>query len=74
MQLVEQGKLKLDESVYDILPELKDIKCLDEQGKLVPKEGDIVRLTHLLASSAADEEDPETSPHPHSWLRIQLLQ
>lgn len=43
MQLVEQGKLKLDEPVYDILPELKDIKCLDEQGKLVPKEGDIVR-------------------------------
>ena len=44
MQLVEQGKLSLDKPVYDILPELKDVKCLDEQGKLVPRKGDIVGL------------------------------
>lgn len=39
MQLVEQGRLSLDdaEQIEDICPELKDIKVLQEDGRLVDK-------------------------------------
>lgn len=39
MQLVEQGKLSLDdvEQVERLSPELRDVKVLQEDGKLVPK-------------------------------------
>ena len=53
MQLVEQGKLKLDdsESVYKLCPELKAVKVLQDDGKLVEKEKDIT-LRMLLSHTA----------------------
>lgn len=52
MQLVEQGKLALDDAklVEKIALELKDVKVIDN-GKLVAKEGDIT-LRMLLAHTA----------------------
>ncbi|KAH9204932.1 beta-lactamase-type transpeptidase fold domain-containing protein [Leptodontidium sp. 2 PMI_412] len=43
MQLVEQGKIGLDDShaLYDIIPELKDKKVLQLDGTLVEKKRDI---------------------------------
>ncbi|KAK5141091.1 beta-lactamase/transpeptidase-like protein [Cryomyces antarcticus] len=53
MQLVEQGKLKLDDEKQceEILPELKNMKVLDESGKLVDKKGGIT-LRMLLDHTA----------------------
>ena len=50
MQLVEQGKLKLDDAgqVEDLCPELRDIQVLQPDGKLVPKKRGIT-LRMLLA-------------------------
>jgi CubicO group peptidase (beta-lactamase class C family) len=52
MQLVEQGKLALDDAklVEKIALELKDVK-VNDNGKLVAKEGDIT-LRMLLAHTA----------------------
>jgi CubicO group peptidase (beta-lactamase class C family) len=51
MQLVEQGKLQLDdgEQIEKLLPELKDLKVLQKDGKLVEKNKKItlrMLLTH----------------------------
>lgn len=51
MQLVEQGKLQLDdgEQIEKLLPELKDVKVLQKDGKLVEKNKKItlrMLLTH----------------------------
>lgn len=53
MQLVEQGKLKLDdvESVEKLCPELKAVKVLQEDGSLVDKERGIT-LRMLLSHTA----------------------
>lgn len=53
MQLVEQGKLSLDDPsvVYKLAPELEKVQCLDEQGKLVDRKGDIT-LRMLLSHTA----------------------
>ncbi|EON62562.1 beta-lactamase [Coniosporium apollinis CBS 100218] len=53
MQLVEQGKLSLDDpsAVYKLAPELEKVQCLDEQGKLVDRKGDIT-LRMLLSHTA----------------------
>jgi CubicO group peptidase (beta-lactamase class C family) len=53
MQLVEQGKLKLDdvESVEKLCPELKKVQVLQEDGKLVDKERGIT-LRMLLSHTA----------------------
>ena len=39
MQAVEQGKLKLDDSsqVYELCPELKKVKVLQDDGSLAEK-------------------------------------
>jgi CubicO group peptidase (beta-lactamase class C family) len=52
MQAVEQGKLKLDEhkQVYELCPEIKNAKVLQDDGKLVENEKDItlrMLLTHM---------------------------
>jgi len=53
MQLVEQGKLKLDDGaqVDEICPEIKNMKVIDEDGKLVDRKGEIT-LRMLLAHTA----------------------
>jgi CubicO group peptidase (beta-lactamase class C family) len=53
MQLVEQGKLKLDdvESIEKLCPELKEVKVLDDNGNLVDKEQGIT-LRMLLSHTA----------------------
>jgi CubicO group peptidase (beta-lactamase class C family) len=53
MQLVEQGKLSLDDPklVYTICPELEKVQVLDDNGKLVEREGDIT-LRMLLTHTA----------------------
>lgn len=50
MQLVEQGKLRLDDAsqVEELCPELKDVQVLQPDGKLVPKKGGIT-LRMLLS-------------------------
>ena len=53
MQAVEQGKLKLDDAqfVYQQCPELKNVKVLEESGKLVDKKTDIT-LRMLLSHTS----------------------
>lgn len=53
MQLVEQGKLKLDdhEQLYDIVPELKEKQVLNDDGTLVSKNKEIT-LRMLLSHTA----------------------
>lgn len=53
MQACEQGKLKLDDAqfVYEHVPELKNVKVLEEGGKLVDKKGDIT-LRMLLSHTS----------------------
>ena len=43
MQAVEQGKLKLDDAefVYKLVPELRDVKVLKEDGTLEDRKNDI---------------------------------
>jgi CubicO group peptidase (beta-lactamase class C family) len=49
--LVQQGKLKLDEPVYDILPELKGRHVLSENGRSKPHTNPIT-LRMLLSHTA----------------------
>lgn len=61
MQLVEQGKLELDNSdqVEKIAPELKDVKVLEKGGTLVEKRRGItlrMLLTHTGEFSMGDWE------------------
>ena len=53
MQLVEQGKLSLDDSqaVYKLCPELEKVKVLQDDGSLVDKEKEIT-LRMLLSHTA----------------------
>lgn len=53
MQLVEQGKLSLDdhEGLYKLCPELKEKQVLEEGGKLVPRKGEIT-IRNLLSHTA----------------------
>lgn len=53
MQLVEQGKLSLDdhEHLYGIVPELAKVQVLQEDGTLVPKNNEIT-LRMLLSHTA----------------------
>ena len=53
MQLVEQGKLDLDDhkQLYEIVPELEKMQVLEEDGKLVPKNKEIT-LRMLLSHTA----------------------
>ncbi|KAK4960873.1 hypothetical protein LTR66_012827 [Elasticomyces elasticus] len=58
MQLVEQGKLALDDSkqIFELIPELKDVKYLDEHMNLVERKGDFtlrMLLTHTAGYSYA---------------------
>lgn len=53
MQLVEQGKLSLDDhnALYKICPELKEKQVLEDSGKLVPRTSEIT-LRLLLSHTA----------------------
>jgi len=56
MQLVEQGKLHLDDGdeIEHLIPELRDVKVLQKDGKLVDKSKKItlrMLLTHTGTSS-----------------------
>lgn len=53
MQAAEQGKVKLDDAqfVYQQCPELKNVKVLEEGGKLVDKKNDIT-LRMLLSHTS----------------------
>ncbi|KAK5727606.1 hypothetical protein LTR15_003507 [Elasticomyces elasticus] len=53
MQAVEQGKLKLDDhnQVYELCPELKKVKVLQDDGTLVDKKNEIT-LRMLLSHTA----------------------
>ena len=53
MQLVEQGKIKLDDSqhLYEYCPELKNVKVLQDDGTLVERKKDIT-LRMLLTHTA----------------------
>ena len=55
MQLVEQGKLDLDDhkQLYKLCPELEKVQVLEEGGKLVNREGEITMrmlLSHVSRS------------------------
>lgn len=59
MQLVEQGKLSLDdaEQVEGLCPELKDVQVLQKDGKLVPKKRGItlrMLLSHTCESQVSE--------------------
>lgn len=53
MQAAEEGKVKLDDAqfVYEHVPELKNVKVLEESGKLVDKKNDIT-LRMLLSHTS----------------------
>lgn len=53
MQAAEQGKVKLDDAqfVYQQCPELKNVKVLEEGGKLVDRKNDIT-LRMLLSHTS----------------------
>lgn len=53
MQAVEQGKVKLDDAqfVYELCPELKEVKVLQKDGSLVEKKNDIT-LRMLLSHTS----------------------
>ena len=53
LQLVEQGKLSLDDSsiLYKWCPELEKVQVLEEDGKLVPKKSEIA-LRQLLTHTS----------------------
>lgn len=61
MQLVEQGKLHLDDGdeIERLLPELKDLKVIQKDGKIVQKNKQMtlrMLLTHTGTSSLSLEE------------------
>ncbi|KAI9660319.1 MAG: hypothetical protein M1821_009669 [Bathelium mastoideum] len=53
MQLVEQGRLSLDDAdrLYEVLPELANVKYLNDHGQLEPRKGEIT-LKMLLTHTA----------------------
>ena len=53
MQAVEQGKLRLDDAgqVGELCPELRAVKVIGDDGKLVEREGEIT-LRMLLSHMA----------------------
>jgi CubicO group peptidase (beta-lactamase class C family) len=78
MQLVEQGKLHLDDGdeTEELVPELKKTKVLQKDGSLVEKKRKITlrmllthtgtRPSHSLESLLVD--------HENSWLWVHILQ
>ena len=51
LQLVEQGKCKLDDPLYDYIPEYRDMQILQADGNLV-KAKNTITLRHLFTMSA----------------------
>lgn len=79
MQLVEKGLLALDDpaQVETLCPELKEIKVLQDDGKLVEKKRGIT--LRMLLSHTGEPNSRETKSHMltlcySSWIRIYLLQ
>jgi CubicO group peptidase (beta-lactamase class C family) len=78
MQLVEQGKLHLDDGdeVEKLVPELKDIKVLQKDGKLVQKNKKItlrMLLTHTGRCFHAGCSKQGLTQN-YSWFRVHILQ
>jgi CubicO group peptidase (beta-lactamase class C family) len=78
MQLVEQGQLHLDDGdeIEKLLPELKDIKVLQKDGKLVEKNKKItlrMLLTHTGRCWRADYSNQGLT-QMYSWFRVHVLQ
>jgi CubicO group peptidase (beta-lactamase class C family) len=77
MQLVEQGKLHLDDGdeVEKLVPELKDIKVLQKDGKLVQKNKKItlrMLLTHTGRCFRAGCSNQRLTQN-YSWFRVHIL-
>ena len=51
MQLVDQGKVELDQDLSELLPEMAEIPILKDDGKLVKPKNEIT-LRHLLTHTA----------------------
>ena len=51
MQLVEQGKIGLDDPLDDLMPEMTSIPILTKEGELV-KGSKSITLRHLLTHTA----------------------
>jgi CubicO group peptidase (beta-lactamase class C family) len=78
MQLVEQGKLHLDdgEEMEQLVPELKEIKVLQKDGSLVEKKRKITLRMLLSHTGTSDPYELELSllTIENSWLWILVLQ
>jgi CubicO group peptidase (beta-lactamase class C family) len=78
MQLVEQGKLHLDdgEEMEQLVPELKEIKVLQKDGSLVEKKRKITLRMLLSHTGTSDPYELEVSllTTENSWLWILVLQ
>ena len=77
MQLYEQGKFSLNDPVSKFLPELEDLKVLNEDGELEPV-STTMRMHHLLTHTAGfsygfsnDKVDVQYS-HPDLFLSENL--
>lgn len=77
MQLVEQGKLDLDDhkQLYKLCPELEKVKVLTDDGKLEDKEAEItlrMLLSHVSVLSSVSM--PNLTIFPDRRLRLRVLQ
>lgn len=77
MQLVEQGKLDLDDhkQLYKLCPELEKVKVLTDDGKLEDKEAEItlrMLLSHVSVLSSVLM--PNLTIFPDRRLRLRVLQ
>ena len=78
MQLVEQGKLALDDGdlIEKLCPELKVVQVLQDDGTLVPKKNQItlrMLLTHTC-TVIDDCGDENLVNQVNSWVWICILQ
>ncbi|KAL1793726.1 hypothetical protein ACET3X_008708 [Alternaria dauci] len=73
MQLVERGKVTLDEPVYRIIPELEDFKVLtgftDEGVPIEEKHKNPITLRHLLTHSSGLVYEDMGHPKAAAWLK-----
>ena len=71
LQLVDRGLLSLDGPASDVLPELADLKVLDDSGKLRSAVGDVT-LRQLLTHTSGFSY-PFTSPALTGYLKANGL-
>ncbi|KAF2115080.1 beta-lactamase/transpeptidase-like protein [Lophiotrema nucula] len=76
MQLVEQGKLSLDEPVYKIIPELKEfpiLKGFDDDGKPIEEPHTVPITLRLLLSHSSGLTYGAMHPLIQKWLEYKGL-